>query len=94
MKKFRSLLCFIMATVMVLGSNISVFAAEDYEQYDSVSIECDYELPENIDDSYEYFSFLNLNQRMDSNGYFTFSYSWAMDSDYFKPASTSIRDQL
>lgn len=91
MRKFRRLMCFIMATVMVLGTSMTVFAADIEEHYDGVAIECDYELPENTDDSSEYFSFINLNQRMDSNGYFTFSYSWAMSSDYFKPASSSIR---
>lgn len=91
MKKFKSLICFIMATVMMLGTSMSVFAADVEEQYDGVAIECDYELPENVDDSSEYFCFMSPHQRMDSNGYFTFSYSWAMESDLFKPASSSIR---
>lgn len=90
MKKLRSLLCFVMATILMLGSSITVFAADDRVQY-ATATECEYELPENTDNSSDYFNFVNLKKRMDSNGYFTFSYSWAMYSQHFKPKASSIK---
>lgn len=47
-------------------------------------------LDENTDDSSEYFRFANPNSRIDSNGNFTFSFKWEMDSSYFKPKNSSI----
>lgn len=52
--------------------------------------ECDINLPENTDDTHEYWEFTGSNMRMGSDGSFTFSYQWAMQSDDFKPASSSI----
>ena len=56
MKKLRSLLCFVMATILMLGSSITVFAADDRVQY-ATATECEYELPENTDNSSDYFNF-------------------------------------
>ncbi len=53
--------------------------------------ECDYYLPTNTDSSSEYFCFNEEGQRINSDGSFTFSFSWALQSSYFKPANSTIR---
>ena len=47
-------------------------------------------MPINNDSSEQYFRFVDENNRMDSNGYFTFSFSWAMESTSFYPFASSI----
>lgn len=91
MKKLKSKIVIVLmaAVVMIFSASSPVFAAENDAEYD-VAIKCDYELPENSDSSSEYFRFENPLQRMDSNGNFIFSFSWAMYSDYFKPKNSSI----
>jgi hypothetical protein len=56
-----------------------------------VSTECDYYLPENTDDLSQYFKFGGMGQRIDSNGYFTFSFAYSLNSSSFRPVDTTIR---
>lgn len=92
MKTARKIGAFLLAmTMMVVSTNITAFAATEDKEYDAVATVCDDDLPENDNDLSEYFHFANPNSRMDSYGNFTFSFSWAMESDYFKPASSSLK---
>lgn len=92
MKQLKSRIATVLMSMMLVFSmNTTVFAAENDAEPDDVAIRCDYELAENDDSSSEYFRFGNPNQRMDEKGNFTFSFSYALDSDLFKPASSSIK---
>ena len=93
MKKLTSLLCFMMVTILMFGTSTPVLAAEVIDSIDRhiATEECEYEPLDNTNDSFDYSSFLIMNRRIDNKGYFTFSYSWAMYSEYFKPASSSIK---
>lgn len=86
----KVLLAVLTAALLITGkSGVSVFAS-DRESYDDIATECNIELPENTDDSREYCEFTNPNMRMESDGSFSFSYQRSMQSDDFKPASSSI----
>ncbi len=88
-KKFKKiLLTIIIATLCIVSeSGISVFAS-DVEHYDDIATECDINLPENTDDTHEYWEFTGSNMRMGSDGSFTFSYQRSMQSCTFKELST------
>ena len=92
MRKLKSKVATVLmrTIVMIFSANSLVFAAENDAAYD-VAIKCDYELSENNDSSSEYFRFDNPLQRMDSNGNFTFSFKSIMNSDSFKPKTSSIK---
>lgn len=85
----KRMLSMVLVLAMLFSTNLTAFASEKAE-YDDVAVACDVNLDENTDDSEEYFRFVNPNSRIDSNGNFTFSFKWTMDSSYFKPASSSI----
>ena len=98
MKILRRIIALIMGVWMVMGVSCIAFAdsreiagylPSEATSY-GVAEECDYYLPENTDDLSQYFKFGSLGQRMDSNGYFTFSFSYALSSTSFKPAHSSI----
>lgn len=84
----------IMAMVMMFStvfSSIGLQALAADDEKNDKSIECEYALPENNDSSSEYFEFIqDSNQRIDANGYFTFSYLNSMISTSFKPAASSM----
>lgn len=91
-KIMKSILALTMVAAFIFGvTNTSVYASNEKE-YDDTATVCDMELGENTDNSGECFRFItNPNSRMESDGSFTFSYSWKMQSDYFKPANSSIK---
>lgn len=92
MKQLKSRIATVlMSAMLVFSVNTTVFAAENDAEPNDIAIRCDYELAENDDSSSEYFRFGNPNQRMDDEGNFSFSFSWEVNSDIFKPASSSIK---
>lgn len=98
MNTFRRIMALIIAAGMVMGMNCTAFAdgreiVEDTSSKTTsygVAEECDYYIPKNIDDSSQYFRFESMGQRMDSNGYFTFSFSHSLKSSSFRPAQSTI----
>lgn len=95
-KKAFSLLISILMVSFCLGNH--VLAADKQIDSDNsmgpwlgYAVECEYDLPENEDSSCQYFAFDENTQKIDSNGNFTFSFSWAMSSTTFKPAASKIR---
>lgn len=76
-----------------LNQTSDIMLDEDvYGPYLGQAKECDTEsdMPINEDSSCQYFLFVDDGQKMDGNGNFTFSFSWAMESTSFKPAGSSI----
>ena len=106
MKRFKRLISIIISIFLVclcyanrasaanLSSQIDkrILAEEDLGPWLGYASVCDdeIELPLNTDSSCQYFQFENDGQRMDSQGNFTFSFSWAMQSTSFKPFATTI----
>lgn len=91
------------ATVLCLCLGNSAYAAETEQLGNSISdeelgpflgaaTECDAEcdLPINNDSSSQFFAFVDDGQKMDANGNFIFSFSWAMESTSFRPSASSI----
>lgn len=85
----KRMLSVVLVLAMLFTTNLTAFASEKVE-YDDVAVASDVNLDENTDDSSEYFRFANPNSRIDSNGNFTFSFKWKLESSYFKPANSSI----
>ena len=106
MKALLGKICIFVTIVvaMTFGSKLVALAA-DMEEVDSYfeedvlfndsrieeATECDYYLPANTDSSSQYFYFNEEGQRINSDGSFTFSFSWALQSSYFRPANSTIR---
>ena len=101
MKRFKHALSLILTVILITTSNNILSYASDVEgvkdsgsdSYSSlydVATSSDVKLEKNTDSSHQYFVFDESGQKMDSNGNFTFSFSWSMDSASFKPASSSI----
>ncbi len=103
MRKIKNVFTLLMSVVlMVLNSGNACFASSSDNHYEACStvtphttygtaIKCDYDLPLNTDSSTQYFLFTPNEQRMNPDGSFIFSYSWAMPGDQFKPANSTIR---
>lgn len=92
MKLKKRLMALLLIGTTMLSTNLTAFAATT-EAAEGVAIQCNEILPENTDSSTEYFRFTkqNPNARMEDDGSFTFSFSWAMESQVFKPAASSIK---
>ena len=93
MRKIKNVFTLLMSVVlMVLNSGNACFASSSDNHYEACStvtphttygtaIKCDYDLPLNTDSSTQYFLFTPSEQRMNPDGSFIFSYSWAMPGD-------------
>lgn len=99
MNTLRRIMALVIAVGMVMGMSCTAFAesremekglSSESASY-GVSTECNYYLPENTDDLSQYFKFGGMGQRIDSNGYFTFSFAYSLNSSSFRPVDTTIR---
>ena len=89
MNTLRRIMALVMAVGMVMGMSCTAFA-ESREMEKGLSF-YQYYLPENTDDLSQYFKFGGMGQRIDSNGYFTFSFAYSLNSSSFRPVDTTIR---
>ena len=91
-----SLLVFVLSFECVVmaaeGNDVNPDETSSYAEdiIEQVATECDLILPENNDSSKEYINFVDSDEKMDSQGNFTFSYSYLLQSDPFKPSFSTI----